>query len=199
MGNGVDDAALRNLPTMFTYTQARRDGLSDRHLRRWCDRGMVERVSRGLYRRAGTDTLADLDLEEIARRASGSTICLTSALARHGLTDEIPATIDIALPRGKHRPVTSALVTWHLFDPATFDIGRSDMWVGGHTTIGLYVPQRCIIDAIRLRHREGPDLATVALRRWLTLRGASPGELLEMAVQFPQAQRMLRQMLEILL
>ncbi|HKT03981.1 MAG TPA: hypothetical protein VJT31_31010, partial [Rugosimonospora sp.] len=58
---------------------------------------------------------------------------------------------DIALPRGAHRPVTSAPVTWHWFDPTSFDLDRGEMPLGEGTTIGLYGPQRAIIDAIRLR------------------------------------------------
>ena len=195
----MDDVRLGGLPAMFTYTQARRGGLSDRHLYQLRDQGLIERVGRGLYRRTDTDTMTDVDLMEIVRRAPAATLCLTSALARHGLTDEIPAAIDVAVPRGTHRPVVSAPVTWHLFDPATFDIGRDETHVDEHTTIGLYEPRRCIIDAVRLRHREGPELATTALKRWLTRRGSSPAELLEMATRFPQTQPALRQTLEILL
>ena len=81
-----------------------------------------------------------MDLLEIACRAPAATLCLTSALARHGLTDEIPSTIDVALPRGRHRPVTLAPVTWHLFDPATFPLGREELRVDEQTTIGVYGP-----------------------------------------------------------
>jgi hypothetical protein len=41
--------------------------------------------------------------------------------------------------------------------------------------------KRSIIDAARLRHREGPELAYGALRRWLRQPGPSPAELLAMA------------------
>jgi hypothetical protein len=120
-------------------------------------------------------------------------------LARHGLTDEIPATIDVALPRGQHRPATSAPVTWHLFDPITFDIGRGELPLDERTSVGLYSPERTIIDAARMRHREGVELAYTGLKRWLRREGSSPSELLTMARQFPQAERTLREALEILL
>ncbi len=61
--------------------------------------GEVERVSRGLYRRTDSVPL-DYDLVEIAVRADKATLCLVSALARHELTDIIPAAHDVALPRG---------------------------------------------------------------------------------------------------
>jgi hypothetical protein len=115
------------------------------------------------------------------------------------LTDEIPNTIDVALPRGQHRPAVVAPITWHLFDRATFDVGRTELPVDPITSIGIYGPERCIIDAIRLRHREGSDLAYGALRRWLRRPGATPSDLLRMASDFPAVSKALREALEILL
>jgi len=187
------------LPATFTYTQARSRGISERSLYRLRDAGLIEAIGRGLYRRADADTSTDIDLLEIARRAPRATLCLTSALARHGLTDVIPATIEVALPRGQHKPATAAPVTWHLFDPDTFEIGRTELRLDEETSIGLYGPERSIIDAVRLRHLEGPELGYSALKRWLNRRGSSPSELLTMARRFPQAERALREALEILL
>jgi hypothetical protein len=189
---------LGMLPATFSYSQALEAGLSEWQLYRLRDQGLIEPVGRGLYRRHDAE-MADIDLIEVARRAPSATLCLTTALARHGLTDEIPSRIDVALPRGRHRPTTSAPVAWHLFDPATFEIGRTELPLDPDTSIGLYSPERSIIDAVRLRHREGPELAYAALRRWLRRRDASPSKLLTMARRFPKAERPLREALEILL
>ncbi|HKT00686.1 MAG TPA: type IV toxin-antitoxin system AbiEi family antitoxin domain-containing protein, partial [Rugosimonospora sp.] len=134
------DDPLRGLPAAFTHGQARQAGVTDRTLYRLRDTGEIERIGHGLFRRTDLDAAADVDLLEIALRVPRATLCLTSALARHGLTDEIPASIDIALPRGAHRPVTSAPVTWHWFDPTSFDLDRGEMPLGEGTTIGLYGP-----------------------------------------------------------
>jgi predicted transcriptional regulator of viral defense system len=187
------------LPATFTYSEARRSGMSERQLYRLRDEGVIEVLSRGLFRRTDVDSLVDIDLLGVARRAPLATLCLTSALARQGLTDTIPPTIDVALPRGTHRPILSAPVTWHLFDRDTFEIGRTTMPLDERTSIGLYDAKRSIIDAARLRHHEGPELAYGALRRWLRQPESSPAELLTMARHFPQAERTLREALEILL
>lgn len=149
---------------------------------------MIEPIGRGLYRRVDVDadtTAADVDLLEIVRRARRATLCLTTALARHGLSDEIPASIDVAVPRGQHRPAVTAPVTWHVFDPETFEVGRTELPVDEQTVIGLYAPERSIVDAIRLRHREGNELGYVALGRWLARPGSSPSELLAVGRRFP--------------
>jgi predicted transcriptional regulator of viral defense system len=76
-------------------TEAHRGGLTERQLYQLRDDGVIEVIGRGLFRRTDTNTtLTDVDLLGIARRAPLATLCPTSALARHGLTDEIPATID---------------------------------------------------------------------------------------------------------
>ncbi|WP_197512566.1 hypothetical protein [Tessaracoccus coleopterorum] len=60
-----------------------------------------------------------------------ATLCLTSALVHHDLSDAIPFASDIALPRGTHQPVSLSNVSWHSFDPATFPIGREHADAGG--------------------------------------------------------------------
>lgn len=189
---------LAGLPATFSYTQARANGLSERRLYAMRDAGVLEQLGRGLFHRSDSED-ADPDLLEIASRASLATLCLTTALARHGLSDAIPARIDVALPRGQRHPRTQAPVAWHAFATATFDVGREQLPLTRQTSIGLYSPQRCIIDAFRLRHQEGPETAVEALRRWLRRRGSQPGTLLEMAAAFPKAEPALRAALEILL
>lgn len=154
-----------SLPELFSYTDALGAGLSDRQLRALTDVGVIEKIGRGLFATAMLD--ADPDLIEVAFRSPRATMCLTSALARHGLTDEIPMTIDLAIPRGTRAPVTEAPITWHRFDPRTFDLGRESLDIGGGYQIGLYSPERSICDAFRLRYREGTEPATEALKRWL--------------------------------
>lgn len=191
--------ALGALPATFSYGEAHAHGLSDRKLYTLRDSGVIEQIGRGLYRRAGGASTEDPDLLEIAHRAPRATLCLSTALARHGLSDAVPARIDVALPRGQRFPRVQAPVMWHAFAPDTFDIGREELPLGDGSRIGLYSPQRCVIDAFRLRHLEGPEVAVEALRRWLSRRGSQPGKLLAMARAFPKAAPSLRATLEILL
>ena len=190
---------LAGLPAMFSYTEARSGGLSDRRLYALRDAGLIEPLGRGLFQRADAVGEADPDLLEIAHRAPRVTLCLITALARHRLTDAIPASIDVALPRGHRHPRTQALVTWHTFAPDTFDIGRGDLTLDASMAIGLYDQERCIIDAFRLRHIEGTETAVEALRRWLRQPGTQPTTLLAMARAFPKAEPALRATLKILL
>ena len=189
--------AAEDMPAIFTHADARSRGVSDRVLYGWRDRGQVEQLARGIF--VQPDLPADPDLIEIAVRAPDATLCLATALARHGLTDDIPPTIDIALPRSRRAPRTTAPVAWHRFDEDTFDIGRDEITVHGKLMIGIYDARRSIVDAFRLRHLYGEDLAVDAVRRWLARRGNQPAELLDVARHFPTAAPSLRRVLQVLL
>ncbi len=187
---------LASLPTTFRYSQARHV-MNERRLRDLVAAGLIERIGTGIYRKADAEA-GDPDLEEIAVKAPRATACLRSALSRHDLIDDIPSAYDIALPRGAWPPASRAPVTWHQFDPRTFDLGRTTLHLNTDISIGLYSPERCILDAYRTRHLEGPELANEALRRWLR-RGGQPSTLLMMGKAFPRALPALRNALEILL
>jgi predicted transcriptional regulator of viral defense system len=190
-------AQLRTPGSTFTYSEARSAGWSKRQLYARRDTGEIEAIGRGLYRWTDQEP-ADLDLIEIAHRAPEATICLVSALARHDLTDENPARIDVALPRTARPPSTRAPIRWHRFANATFELGRTVIQLDGDH-LGLYNAERSIVDAFRLGHLVGNKTAVEALRRWLRRRGSNPSELLEVARHFPRSEGPIRRTLQILL
>lgn len=186
------------LPSVFSYTTARAAGISSDRLHSYRARGIIEQIGRGLYR--WTDSLeVDYNLLEIAHRVPRGTLCLVTALARHGLTDIIPAQIDVAIPRGNRVPTLSSPAHVHVFGRETFDLGRKEFDIGGRVFIGLYSAERSIVDVIRLRHREGSEIAWQALRQWLRRKGSKPAALVEMAKHFRGAERAVRAALEVVL
>jgi predicted transcriptional regulator of viral defense system len=188
----------RQLPAVFTYSEARTAGLSAERLYAWRDQGILDQVGRGLYRWADAEE-GDQDLLEIAHRAPRGTLCLVTALARHGLTDTIPPQVDIAIPRGSRIPALRETVAVHVFSRETFDVGREELVIGKNLSIGIYSPVRTLVDVIRLRHREGPDVAWQALRRWLARKGSQPAALLSIARRFHGAETAVRDALQVVL
>ena len=73
--------------------ELREIGVSATAISRAVEAGDVVRIGRGLYQ--ATDAEADLNtnLAEVAKRAPRSVICLLSALAFHGLTDQLPRNV----------------------------------------------------------------------------------------------------------
>jgi hypothetical protein len=194
----ADDDLRRLLGDTFTHGDAAKAAVSDKRLYRLRDAGEIVALGGGLYRWADAPP-ADDDLVEIAERVAVATLCLETALARHGLIDAIPAAIDVAVPRGNARPSLRAPVRFHQFDRRTFDVGRDLLEVGARRPLGIYSAERSILDVVRLRHREGGDMAWEALRRWLARPGRSPAQLIELAQRLPRAEPALRRALEVLL
>jgi predicted transcriptional regulator of viral defense system len=182
----------------FSQSEASRAGIDSRQLYRLLDRQQIERISHGLYRRTDLPAV-DLDLTEIAGRRPDATICLESALARYELIDAIPTRTDIAIPRGQRPAKTQAVVDWHLFDRATFQIGRTLLPTGDEgQSIGLYSAERSIVDAFRLRGTAGYETGIEALRNWLKLPASQPAKLFAIAQSLPRAVGPLRTALGIL-
>jgi predicted transcriptional regulator of viral defense system len=189
------------LPPIIARADLSRLGLSRHGLYAMVRAGELEQIAPGYYLRPGEldDTIATW--ASISLRKPSATICLLSALSLHELTDEIPRATDIALPRGERTLTTRFTpIRWHSFDRATFELGRTEHRLpGAELSIGLYSPERTIIDTFRLRHEVGTDVANEALKRWLRRRGNAPANLLDLARSFPKALPALRATMEILL
>lgn len=185
--------------TAFTLDQASAAGLRKDQVYRMVRTGELHRVARGVYVRPD---VIDPALESLAGATAvrpDATMCLTSALVHHDLSDAIPSRTDIALPRGVRSPAGFEHVQWHSFDPATFSVGRTKLVDLDGLRLYVYTAERTIIDCFRLAHREGADVANTALRRWLARRGNSPSSLFRVAKAFPKALPRLRYALEVLL
>lgn len=176
---------------------AEQAGLSRSGLYRASRDGRLERIARGIYLPADASA-ADWDRIEAATRRPDATICLTSAIAHHELTDAIPTALDVAIPRGSRTPASTGAIAWHQFDRATFDIGRDKIPIPGtDQSIWIYSPERSIADAFRLRGEVGYELAREALKEWLR-RGGKPARLMEIAFRLPRAKSPVLQALEAL-
>ncbi|QIM16448.1 hypothetical protein G7067_08485 [Leucobacter insecticola] len=190
---------VADLEPVFTLGAARTAGLRKDQVYDLLANGEIERVGRGVYLRPDQIEPAFVSLAAATALRDEATLCLTSALVHHDLSDAIPFESDIALPRGTHHPVGLAHVAWHSFDPTTFHIGRDHVDAGNGLRLAIYSAERTIVDCFRLMHQEGSDVAYEALRRWLRRRGNSPAGLLKIASSFPKAQPRIRQALEVLL
>lgn len=192
------DASL--LPDLLGYKDLADAGLTRREFDRLIDTKEYERIAPGQFLRAGATDDTTAAWMAIAAKRPQATLCLLTALSIHDLTDEIPTRSNIAIPRGaKPLAAWSAPISWHHFDTATFDIGRTEYALPGGRTIGLYSAERTIIDLFRLSHEWGSDLAIDALKRWLRVKGNSPSRLLAIAKSFPKGRPALQNALEILL
>lgn len=185
------------LPHVFTLASAQESGLRKDQIYELVARDEIERVGRGVYAHVNSIDSGYTVLAAATAVKPAATLCLTSALVHHELSDAIPFATDIALPRGERHPAGFDHAAWHSFDSSTFDIGREQVEVSS-LSLAVYSAERTILDCFRLMHQEGSDVAHLALRRWLSQRGNSASVLLTMARAFPKALPRLRLALEAL-
>src|SRR6266496_2747790 len=94
---------VTDLSQTFTTRTAREFGLHPRDLYQMRDTGDLVELSRGVFRRADAPTPHWADLLAVSYRAPIAIVCCVSALVVHDLTDEIPTSVQFAVPR-PHRP-----------------------------------------------------------------------------------------------
>jgi predicted transcriptional regulator of viral defense system len=175
-------ASLQVLPDTFTTATARARGVHPRDLYAWRDSGEVVELSRGVFRRADAEAASWPDLLAVAYRAPHAIVCCVSAAAVHGLTDELPGAVQIAVAARSHPPrIEYPPTSVFRFDEATFEIGVSQVDAAPGEPVRIYDAARTVVDLIRLRHRLGEPIAFGALNRYLRVSGARPGLLLQYA------------------
>jgi predicted transcriptional regulator of viral defense system len=85
--------------------ELRHAGIAAATIARATDDGELVRISRGLYQRADGQVDAEQSLAEAAKLVPRGVIAMTSALAFHGLTDQIPRAIWVAIRAADWAPV----------------------------------------------------------------------------------------------
>lgn len=183
---------------VLTLASAAKAGLRKDQVYALVKSGELERIGRGVFVDPSRIDPAWASLAAASALKPEATLCLTSALVHHGLSDAIPSANDIALPRGARHPAGFRYVAWHSFDRETFDAGRMLLRQDGGT-LAAYSAERTIVDCFRLAHIEGSDQAYEALRRWVHKRGTQPSSLLDLATTFPTAKPRILRALEALL
>jgi predicted transcriptional regulator of viral defense system len=77
-------------------------------------------LRRGLYRVADAVEEEQSGIAVVAALAPNAVLCLISALSYHGITTQIPSTVQLAVPRGRNHVIKlSILVTVYRVDSKT--------------------------------------------------------------------------------
>lgn len=145
-------------------SEALRLGIHPRTLYAMRDAGMLEQLSRGLYRLAELPPLSNSDLVTVALKVPDAVVCLISALAFHELTTQVPHAVDIALHRGFERPrldYPPLRIFW--FSGPAWSEGIETHLID-HIPVRIYGREKSVVDAFKYRHKIGLDVALEALR-----------------------------------
>ena len=147
------------------------------YLRILCDRGLVERVGRGLYVASDAEPSEYQTLAEASKRVPQGVICLLSALQFHGLTTQSPFEVWVAIERTSKKPrVRDLPLRIVRFSGEAFSSFIERRNIGG-VDIRVYSPAKTVADCFKYRNKIGLDVAIEALRDTWRQRRATMDEL----------------------
>jgi predicted transcriptional regulator of viral defense system len=178
--------------------EALRLGIHPRTLYAMRDAGVLERLSRGLYRLAEMPPLSSPDLIIVALRIPKAVICLISALAFHELTTQVTHAVDIALRSGAERPrldYPPLRIFW--FSGPAWSEGVETHHIDG-TPVQIYSPEKSVTDSFKYRRKLGLDVAIEALKLYRQHRDFDAVKLLHFA-RICRVERVMKPYLEALL
>ena len=141
-----------------------RYGIPRVYLTRLCQKGLVERVGRGLYQLARAETSEHITLAEAAKLVPNGVVCLLSALSFHGLTTLIPHEVWMAIDVKARRPkVAGVPLRIVRFSGKALTAGVEIHRIDG-VPVKITCPAKTVADCFKYRNKIGLDVALEALR-----------------------------------
>ena len=178
--------------------EALQAGIHRRILYSMLEAGLIEQLTRGLYRLADLPPLGNPDLVSVSLKIPKGVICLISALAYHEITTQIPHEVYMALERGTepprlgHPPIR---IFW--FSGQAFTLGIQTHKIDG-VPVRIYSPEKTIADCFKYRNKIGLDIAIEALKLYRKKKRFKTNDLMQIA-RTCRVEKVIRPYLEALL
>lgn len=159
------------------------------------DRGVIEQVSRGIYRLVDLPPISNPDLVTVSLRFPNAVICLVSALAYHDITTQIPHFVFVAVSRDSRMPsLDHPPIQVHRFSNEAYKSGIEEHPIDG-VPVKVYSPEKTLADCFKFRNKIGMDVVLEALKLYKTRKKFNLGELLRYA-KICRVERVMRPYLE---
>jgi|SRR5579872_1553208 len=163
--------------------EIRRAGITAATVSRLQREGIVTKLGRGLYQLTDAAAEGHHTLAEAAKLVPKGVICLVSALAFHGITDQMPRQIWMAIGPRDWKP--------RIEYPPMHVVRFADKYlhdgIERHEIEGVRVPifgvAKTIADIFRHRRSVGIDIAISGLREALLQRKATPSQIAVSAIK----------------
>jgi predicted transcriptional regulator of viral defense system len=183
---------LRNSHGYLSAKAAGERGVSVSTLKRMAERGLVERVARGLY--IGADTMPDPFF--IAQyRCPRGVFSHETALYFHDLSDRAPFQLMMTIPSGWNtRLLSSGDIMIFYSKPEHAKLGVTESVTPYGHPVSVYDAPRTICDCLRNVDKLDKDLVLTALKRYIKNPSNDKAKLLEYAAAFKIRDMVLRYM-----
>lgn len=155
---------FRQFGGQMRMNEAINQGISRYMLYSMLDKGIIERISRGLYRLVSLPSLSHQDIVTVSLRCPKAVICLISALSYHDLTTQIPHSVSIAIPKGDRKPIFDhPPVKVHHFSGKAYTSGIEQHHLD-NVQVNIYSPEKTLVDCFKFRNKIGMDIVLEALK-----------------------------------
>ena len=169
--------ALLKRRGMTRLAELQKAGITATTVSRMEQAGEVVRLARGLYQLPDAALDPQQSLAEAARLVPKGVICLASALAFHGLTDQMPPKVWVAIGRKDWRPRLSyPPMRIARFPAELLERGVERKKIAG-TLVPVFGVAKTVADLFRYRRTVGDVIAIEGLREALRRRKATPAEI----------------------
>jgi predicted transcriptional regulator of viral defense system len=179
---------MAGIGSFFRPSQLEPLGISYDELRRLVNRGVVERLGRGLYRLAAAEPTEHYTLAAACARVPESIVCLLSALSVHEIGTQLPHEVWLAIPHKSDRPRVSGIkVRLVRFSGAAWSYGIQETVFEG-VPARITSPARTIVDCFRCERLVGREAALEALHDGLHRRKVSVDALMRTLRVLPSSR-----------
>ena len=162
-------------------SEALRHGITRYMLYSLRDRGIIEKISRGIYRLADLPSISNPDLVTVSLRFPKAVVCLISALAFHDITTQLPHTVSVAVPREARIPhLDYPPVEAHRFADKAYNSGIETHLIDS-VPIRVYCAEKTLADCFKFRNKIGMDVVLEALKLYKKRNRFNPMLLLDYA------------------
>ena len=128
------------------------------------DKGIINQISRGIYRLAELAPLSNHDLVTVSSRVPNAVICLISALSFHGITTQIPHHVSFAVPRESRLPsLDYPPIQAHRFSKQAYQSGIEEHPIDG-VVVKIYSIEKTIVDCFKFRNKIGMDIILESIK-----------------------------------
>jgi predicted transcriptional regulator of viral defense system len=143
--------------------------------------GSILRLARGLYQLPDASIDTHHSLAELAKLVPKGVICLTSALSFHGLTDQIPAKVWMAIGPKDWRPRLSYPPTRFVHFPQARLAADVEQYFIEGVSVPVFGVARTLADLFRYRRTVGINVAIEGLREALKQRSVPVADIAQQA------------------
>lgn len=158
---------FRNNNNILRQASAIKLGIPEYLIYEMFDKGLLIRESRGLYRLADSEPLANPDIVQVSLLIPKSVIFLLSALYFYGYTTQIPRQVYIALPQEIKKPrLKYPPIKVFYRDKTQYSSGIEEHKTDG-VAVRVYTREKTITDCFKFRNQIGKEIAVEALKDYM--------------------------------